>query len=122
MSRTTIDYGIDLGTTNSAIALLKGTDVEVIRDNEDFHYTPSVVYIDKNNALIVGRGAKERLGVDPGNAFAEFKLQMGTNTEYVFTRSGRRMRSEELSAEVIKSLKQDVRQKKGEDVQAAVIT
>ncbi|PYS87763.1 MAG: 2-alkenal reductase [Acidobacteria bacterium] len=122
MSRTTIDYGIDLGTTNSAIALLKGTDVEVIRDNEDFHYTPSVVYIDKNNALIVGRGAKERLDVDPGNAFAEFKLQMGTNTEYVFTRSGRRMRPEELSAEVIKSLKQDVRQKKGEDVQAAVIT
>jgi molecular chaperone DnaK len=122
MNRMTVDFGIDLGTTNSAIALLKGIDVEIIKNNEGQEYTPSAVFIDKNNALIVGSRAKERLESDPKNAFAEFKLQMGTDAEYVFSRNGRKMKPEDLSAEVLKSLKADVRQHLGEDVGAAVIT
>src|SRR2546425_12924800 len=122
MNRMTVDFGIDLGTTNSAIALLKGTEVEIIKNNEGHEYTPSAVFVDKNNALIVGSRAKERLESDPKNAFAEFKLQMGTDAEYVFARNGRKMKPEDLSAEVLKSLKSDVRQHLGEEVSAAVIT
>lgn len=122
MTRTSIDFGIDLGTTNSTIAILKGMEVEVFKNNEGLEYTPSAVWIDKNNRLYVGRRAKERLDDDFENAVCEFKLRMGTNEEKVFARSGRRMKSEELSAEVLKALKADVKQRTGENVQAAVIT
>ena len=122
MARVTIDFGIDLGTTNSTIAVLRGTEVEVFKNNEGFEYTPSVVYIDKQGRLWVGRQAKEHLDSDPHNAFAEFKLQMGTTQTYRFVRSGREMKPEDLSAEVLKSLKGDVQQLSGEQVQAAVIT
>lgn len=123
MERMTIDFGIDLGTTNSAIARASGNnDVEIIKNNEGSEYTPSAVFIDKNGALVVGRRAKEKLDVDPENARSEFKLQMGTNAEYLFARSKRRMKCEELSAEVLKSLKAAVKQRMGEDVSAAVIT
>jgi molecular chaperone DnaK len=122
MVRTTVDFGIDLGTTNSAIALGKGEQQEVFKNNEGGEYTPSAVSIDRRNALIVGRVAKEAFESDGDNAFCEFKLQMGTDRQYVFARSGRRMRPEELSAEVLKSLKADVNQHTGENVGAAVIT
>lgn len=122
MGRMTIDYGIDLGTTNSSIAVLKGSEAEIIKNNEGFECTPSAVWIDKGNRLIVGRRAKERFFDDEENAACEFKLQMGTAEERLFRRSGRRMKPEELSAEVLKQLKADVRQRYGEDVQAAVIT
>ena len=81
MSRTTIDFGIDLGTTNSSIAVVQGTGVHVFQNNESLEYTPSAVYIDKNNKCLVGRQAKERLEDDSENAFCEFKLQMGTRSE-----------------------------------------
>jgi molecular chaperone DnaK len=119
---STIDFGIDLGTTNSSIAALRGTEVEVFRNNEGFEYTPSAVWLDKNGGLRVGRRAKERLEDDRENAFCEFKLQMGTGIDYVFARNGAKLKPEELSAEVLKSLKADVAQKKGEEVLAAVIT
>src|SRR4051794_30998528 len=111
MTRETIDFGIDLGTTNSSIALLRGTDTEVIKNNENVEITPSAVWMSKEERFFVGRRAKERLEIDPDNAFAEFKLQMGSDAEYVFKRSGRRVTPVELSAEVLKSLKADVKQR-----------
>ena len=122
MSRTTIDFGIDLGTTNSTIALLEGIRAVVIKNNDNSDITSSAVYIDKNNVLSVGRIAKQRIEQEPDDAYAEFKLQMGTNNEYRFSRSGRVMKPEDLSAEVLKSLRADVQQRLGEDLQAAVIT
>jgi molecular chaperone DnaK len=122
MARTTIDYGIDLGTTNSSIAVFDGTGVRVIRNNANNDCTPSAVWVDRNGRLFVGATAYKRLEVDPGNAFAEFKLQMGTETDYKFLQSGRTMRPEELSAEVLKSLKADAQRVNSEDLQAAVIT
>lgn len=122
MKSTTIDFGIDLGTTNSTIAKLNGTDVHVFKDNEGFEFIPSAVYIDSKDSIQVGRRAKERLESDPENTYSEFKLQMGTDTEYVFSRNGRRMRSEQLSAEVLKELKVEVKKQTDEDVTAAVIT
>jgi molecular chaperone DnaK len=122
MARATIDFGIDLGTTNSEIAVLRGTEIEVFRNNEGFEYTPSAVWIDQKNRLWVGRQAKERYEDDEENAVVEFKLRMGTNEEKVFARSGKRMKPEELSAEVLKELRKTVNQRTGEDIEAAVIT
>ena len=122
MTRTTINYGIDLGTTNSSVAVFDGAEVQVIRNNANNDCTPSAVWVDKNGRLFVGATAYKRLEVDPGNAFAEFKLQMGTDTSFKFQQSGRSMRPDDLSAEVLKSLKADVQRVKDEDLQAAVIT
>lgn len=122
MARATIDYGIDLGTTNSAVAVMNGRSVEVIRNNEGFEYTPSAVWIDKRGSLLVGRDAREHLDDDNENAFSEFKLQMGRPKTYQFARSGRTLKPEELSAEVLRALKTDVRQRTGEDLQHSVIT
>ena len=120
--RTTIDFGIDLGTTNSAIAMLEGTQAKVIKNNDSMDYTPSVVHIDKTGTLHIGKSAKSRLEMEPEDVYAEFKLQMGTDTVYTFKRSGRQMRPEELSAEVLKSLRSDVQQRHGEELEAVVIT
>ncbi|HYT94667.1 MAG TPA: Hsp70 family protein, partial [Gemmataceae bacterium] len=122
MTRTTIDFGIDLGTTNSCIACSTGADAEIVRNNEGLEYTPSAVWIDRNGRLHVGRRAREQFEADDENAAIEFKLQMGKAAEKVFQRSGRRLKPEELSAEVLKSLLGDVRQRRGEEVVAAVIT
>jgi molecular chaperone DnaK len=120
--RATIDFGIDLGTTNSSIAVFTGTGAVVIRNNDDAESTPSAVYIDGKGALFVGRFAKDRLESDPDNASSEFKLQMGRATVKEFTRTGRRFTPEQLSAEILKSLKADVTQRTAEEVRSAVIT
>jgi len=122
MTRTTVDYGIDLGTTNSSMAVWEGTEVKVFKNAEQSESTPSAVRIDKGGGLIVGRAAKDYLEHDPENIACEFKLRMGTAIQWVFARSGRRMKPEELSAEVLKSLRNDGRRANGEDVRAAVIT
>lgn len=123
MARETIDFGIDLGTTTSAIAQATANDAKVIRNNLQAEYTPSAVYVSRSNKILVGAAAKSRVESDPGNACAEFKLQMGVRGEHKrFEASGRSMTPEELSAEVLKSLRGDVREYSGEDIGAAVIT
>lgn len=122
MARSTIDYGIDLGTTNSSIAVLQSTEVRIFENNEGQRCTPSAVWIDAKNRLYVGRRAKNQLEIDPDNAHSEFKLQMGGQSACLFKHSGRTLTPEELSAEVLKSLRADVRQRTGEDIEAAVIT
>ena len=120
--RNTIDYGLDLGTTNSAVAVLDGNEVQVIRNNDDKEYTPSAVWIDKNGRLYVGSTAYAQLERDPDNAHAEFKLQMGTSEPRTFLRSGRRMKPEELSAEILKQLRADVLKGRKEELESVVIT
>ncbi len=124
MSRTTIDYGIDLGTSNSAIAVIAGTGTEVIKNNVDADITPSAVYINRSGNLWVGQNAKSKLADERAedDVFVEFKRRMGTGFEYAFRASGRKMKPEDLSAEVIKALRGDVAQKKGEQITSAVLT
>lgn len=122
MDRTTIDFGIDLGTTNSAIAVLRNTTPEVIKNNLDADLTPSTVYINRTGQIQVGQRARNRLVENPDDAYTEFKRRIGTNHEYVFKSSDRRLKPEELSAEVIKSLRADVQQRMDEELTAAVIT
>jgi len=130
MNRTTIDFGIDLGTTNSAIAVFTGNygePTKVIKnttDGNDADITPSAVYINKKGALRVGLRAKNQIpNKSTGDdVHIEFKRQMGTDHVYSFKSSGETRRPEELSAEVLKSLRADVQQRTGEIVEATVIT
>ncbi len=124
MNRTTIDFGIDLGTTNSAIAVLKGVKADVIKSNLDTDITPSAVFIGRQGNVIVGSKAKSKLEDDRSaeDAYIEFKRRMGGDSVYEFKSSGLRKSPEELSAEVLKSLKGNVQQRMDEDIKAAVIT
>jgi len=123
MSRATIDFGIDLGTTNSAIAVLKGVHPEIIKNNElDADITPSAVSYDKKGAVLVGQRAKNRIIDKPSDAYIEFKRRMGSDHVYHFKSSGMDRKPEDLSADVLKSLKGDAQQKTGEAIEAAVIT
>jgi molecular chaperone DnaK len=123
MTRETVDFGIDLGTTNSAIAVSTGSDGTVVRNNLEMEYTPSAVYISKSGNVYVGKSARDRVEADPMNAHSEFKLQMGMRDKpRAFADSGRTLAPEELSAEVLKSLRADVQKKHGEAITAAVIT
>lgn len=125
MARLTIDYGIDLGTTNSAVALLTGVEPQVIPNTtKQASVTPSAVWIDKRGRIRVGEEAKERFEADPSNCDIEFKARMGLGEAGAkpFADAGRKLLPEELSAEVLKSLKADVQTARGEELRASVIT
>ena len=122
MTRQTIDFGIDLGTTNSSIAVFEKHGPRVLRNNEGMEYTPSAVWIDKKGAIRVGLAAKDRLVNDEKNSAAEFKLWMGTTQTKTFLRTHTTLTPEELSAEVLKSLRQDAKRDTGEEMDSAVIT
>ncbi|MEV1080896.1 Hsp70 family protein [Streptomyces sp. NPDC050211] len=123
MSRTTIDIGIDLGTTNSAVAVLRGVQTEVIKNNDGDETTPSAIWIDRRDRLFVGRPARERCERDPDNTGVEFKLRMGmAGQDKHFPASGRTLTPEQMSAEVLSALRGDVAARLGEEIRAAVIT
>ena len=124
MTRSTIDYGADLGTTTSAIAGLRGTESIMIPNKDGALFTPSAVYIDKRGTTHVGRVAKERYFADEANCDIEFKLRMRPCADgpKVFRDSGRKMTPAQLSAEVLKSLRADVQSQTDEDLRAMVIT
>ncbi len=117
-----IDFGIDLGTTNSCIARAAGGEVVVIQNNDQMNVTPSVVRVLKSGSLLVGRRAYNALAEDPDNVAQEVKRLMGQRYAKTFPASGRSMSPEEISAEVLKSLLADARRRTGEEVRAACVT
>lgn len=121
--RDTIDFGIDLGTTNSAIAVVQDGDVFVVKNNDGWDYTPSAVWIPKPGVTNVGRSARDRIYKGNENAHAEFKGEMGLDgTVREFKAAGISLTPQQLSAEVLKSLRDDAAAQFGEPPQAAVIT
>lgn len=124
MSRSTIDFGIDLGTTNSAIAVLDNVDPTIIKNTDDQDATPSAVFINKQGVMRVGGRAKNAVIGERSrhDAHTEFKRQMGTPYEYLFKSSGIIKKPEELSAEVLKELRASVEAKTGELISSSVIT
>lgn len=124
MTRTTIDFGIDLGTTNSAIAVLQDVTSTIIKNNEDQDITPSAVYINAKGVVRVGDGAKSAAGDDTKehDAYVEFKRRMGTEFVYEFRSSGMKKKPEDLSAEVLKELRANASAKFGEEILGAVVT
>lgn len=117
-----IEYGIDLGTTNSCIARWDGDSVHIFNNNDQMAVTPSAVHCLKSGRLVVGRRAYDALFSDPENVAVEFKRQMGAAFEKTFPASGRTLSAEELSAAVLRSLIEDVQRQTGEIVKAAVVT
>jgi molecular chaperone DnaK len=121
--RDTIDFGIDLGTTNSAIAVVEDGAVTVIKNNEGWDITASAVWIPKPGTIHVGRRARERVESEPDNAAAEFKLEMGlADAGKRFAKAGATLTPQQLSAEVLKSLRADAAHHSGSLPDAAVIT
>jgi len=126
MTRVKIDYGIDLGTTNSAIARMDNGEISIIKsDRYQKDTTPSCVSFTKKGGVNAGDMAfntfqKEKLKRNNiQNAFIEFKRTMGTDKKYFSSNADNSFSSEELSAEVLKQLKSYVRD---ENFNAAVIT
>jgi molecular chaperone DnaK len=131
MARNYIDYGIDLGTTNSAICRINDGTPEIIKsDRFNKDTTPSCVSINKKQSLDVGDLALSAYGVSGArklanpnalvdDAYIEFKRTMGTNKRYNSVHLQREFSSVELSAEVLKKLKSYVRD---DNVRCAVIT
>ncbi|MGW1021206.1 Hsp70 family protein [Streptomyces niveus] len=121
--RDTVDFGIDLGTTNSAIAVVESGGVSVIKNNDGWDITPSAVWMPKEGRVHVGRAARDWVEKDPANATAEFKLEMGlADSRKVFETAGTSLTPPQLSAEVLKSLRADATHHCGSAPESAVIT
>ncbi len=112
--------GIDLGTTNSLVAVLRNTEAEVIPNALGEQLTPSVVGFDDEGQIIVGRIAMERLITHPEKTTASFKRLMGTSRTIQV--GSKQFRPEELSALILRALKADAEAYLGETVTEAIIT
>ena len=112
--------GIDLGTTNSLAAYFDGEKPVLIPNRLGEALTPSVVSVDKDGTVLVGRAAKERAMLDPFCSAAVFKRAMGTDKE--FELSGKKFKAVELSSLVLRSLKEDAEAFLGEPVDEAIIS
>jgi len=129
MARTKIDYGIDLGTTNSAISRMENGEARIIKSlDKQKDTTPSCIAFNPKGTLFVGDKAydsyrsnslKSLSNQTPLNAYVEFKRTMGTDKKYHSTYVNKDFTSEELSSEVLKRLKEYVQD---ENINAAVVT
>ncbi len=112
--------GIDLGTTNSLVAYYTDDGPKVIPNRLGENLTPSVVSIDEEGTVYVGKTAQERLRLYPESSAAVFKRNMGT--QKVYKLGNKEFTAEELSSLVIRSLKEDAEVFLGEEVTEAVIS
>lgn len=128
MRNQNIKIGIDLGTTNSEIAINDKGSIEILKNIRGDQYTPSVFGIDKSNNYIVGMRAYDKLFKDSSkddfkNYKAEVKRLMGTAETIHFPRIDKELNAEEVSAEILKDLKTNITRKYPDfDTTAAVIT
>ncbi|MBN1539020.1 MAG: molecular chaperone DnaK, partial [Candidatus Thermoplasmatota archaeon] len=112
--------GIDLGTTNSVVAVMEGGQPLVIPNREGARTTPSVVGITKKGERLVGELAKRQAVANPDNTIASIKRKMGQQTKVSI--GGKKYTPQEISAMVLQKLKEDAEAYLGEKVTEAVIT
>lgn len=112
--------GIDLGTTNSLIAYFDKDEAKVIPNKLGEMLTPSVVSVDEEGVVYVGKTARERGMTNPSQTASVFKRSMGTGKKFML--GEREFTAEELSSLVIKSLKEDAEVFFGHEVTEAVIS
>ena len=112
--------GIDLGTTNSVVAVLEGGDPVVIANAEGARTTPSVVAFSKGGDVLVGEVAKRQAVNNPERTFASVKRHMGT--DWTTEVDGKKYTPQEISARTLMKLKHDAEEYLGEKVTDAVIT
>ena len=112
--------GIDLGTTNSCVAVMEGGEPVVIPNAEGNRTTPSVVAFSKNGERLVGQIAKRQAVTNPDNTVISIKREMGTNTKVKI--EGDEFSPQEISAMILQKLKADAENYLGQQVTQAVIT
>ena len=112
--------GIDLGTTNSCVAVIEGSDPVVIANAEGARTTPSVVAFSKNGERLVGQVAKRQAITNPDRTISSIKREMGTN--YTVTIDDKKFTPQEISAVILQKLKADAEAYLGQPVTEAVIT
>jgi len=112
--------GIDLGTTNSVVAVLEGGDPVVIANAEGSRTTPSVVAFAKDGEVLVGEVAKRQAITNPGRTIRSVKRQMGTDWKQDI--DGKDYTAQEISARTLQKLKRDAEAYLGTAVDRAVIT
>ena len=112
--------GIDLGTTNSCVAVLEGGETVVIPNAEGNRTTPSVVAFSKTGERMVGQVAKRQAITNPDRTISSIKREMGTN--YKVTIDGKAYTPQEISAMILQKLKADAEAYLGTTVTQAVIT
>jgi len=128
MNNQNIQIGIDLGTTHSEIAINNKGNIEIVKNIYQDEFTPSVFGVDKFKNKIVGKKAYEKLYLhyseeDEANCIAEVKRLMGSPEKNFFSRLDKSLLPEEISAEILKSLKEDVLRKYPDfDTSSVVIT
>ena len=112
--------GIDLGTTNSCVAVIEGGEPVVIANAEGARTTPSVVAFSKDGERMVGQVAKRQAITNPDRTVASIKREMGT--AHKVTIDGKSYTPQEISAMILQKLKSDAEAYLGETVRQAVIT
>ena len=112
--------GIDLGTTNSAIAVLEGGEPTIITNAEGGRTTPSVVAFSKSGEVLVGEVAKRQAVTNVDRTISSVKRHMGT--DWTVTIDGKKYTAQEISARILAKLKTDAEAYLGEPVTNAVIT
>lgn len=112
--------GIDLGTTNSCVAVMEGGEPVVIANAEGARTTPSVVGFAKNGERLIGQVAKRQAITNPDRTISSIKRHMGTN--YKVEIDGKKYTPQEISAMILQKLKADAEAYLGEKVTEAVIT
>ena len=112
--------GIDLGTTNSCVAVMEGGEAVVIPNSEGNRTTPSVVGINNSGERLVGQVAKRQAITNPDNTVSSIKRHMGT--DYKAGLGGKQYSPQEVSAMILQKLKADAEAYIGETVTQAVIT
>ena len=112
--------GIDLGTTNSVVAVLDGANPQIINNAEGNRTTPSVVAFSKGSEVLVGDQAKRQAITNPDRTIRSVKRRMGT--DWTTEIDGKTYTAQEISARILQKLKRDAEAYLGEDVTEAVIT
>jgi molecular chaperone DnaK len=113
--------GIDLGTTNSCMAVMEGGEAVVIPNAEGSRTTPSVVGFSKKGEKLVGQVAKRQAVSNPENTVYSIKRHMG-DANYRVTLQGKQYKPQEISAMILQKLKSDAEAYLGEEIKQAVIT
>ena len=112
--------GIDLGTTNSCVAVLEGGEPSVIANAEGARTTPSIVAFAKNGEVLVGEVAKRQAVTNVERTIRSVKRHMGTN--WTMDVDGKKYTPQEISARILMKLKRDAESYLGETITDAVIT
>lgn len=122
MNDDALTLAIDLGTTYAKMACNRAGNIEIVPNQEGQNQTPCAVWLNRQGQFVAGQHAKNALDKDFANVQLHFVHDLGSSVEYEFPRTSVRMKPEELTAALLKSLRADAEQFVGREIRNAVIT